>query len=63
MTTTAKTTKGREIHERWATVKNGDLKDWVVVARGTLTDFTRGVIGKYEIDADTHCTRDCPGCH
>jgi hypothetical protein len=63
MSTTITGHEKRNTHERWATVKNGDLKDWVVVARGTLADFARGVVGKYEIDADEHCTNDCPGCH
>ena len=51
----------RDIHERLATVTNGELKGWVVVARGTLKEFSRGVIGGYEIDADPYCTNKCTG--
>lgn len=54
---------GKDVHSRLATVQGGELDQWVVVAYGTREEFAAGKVGEYVIDADEHCTRDCPGEH
>jgi hypothetical protein len=51
-----------DLHRRWTTVLDGELKDWVGVSDATLADFERGVVHGRRVDADAHCVPDCPGC-
>ena len=59
-------------HRRWTTVlSNSDddrragreLKGWVGVSDATIGDFERGVVHGRQVDADDHCTPDCPARH
>ena len=59
----SKTDRDQSLHHRGATVLDGDLKDWVVVAIGTRKELESGKVGKYRMDIDPHCTNSCPGKH
>jgi hypothetical protein len=59
-------------HRRWTTVLDNsdadrkagrDMKGWVGVSDATDADFKRGKVHGRKVDADQHCTNDCPGKH
>jgi hypothetical protein len=52
-----------DLHRRWTTVLDGELKDWVGVSDAPLADFERGIVHGRRVDADAHCVPDCPGQH
>lgn len=59
-------------HRRWTTVLSNsdldrregrDMRGWVGVSDAPLTDFNRGVVHGRQVNADDHCTPDCPAQH
>jgi len=61
-----------KLHRRWTTVLSNsdrdrregrDMKGWVGVSDATLSDFESGVVHGRRVDADAHCTPDCPAQH
>lgn len=59
-------------HRRWTTVLSNstadekarrDMVGWVGVSDATDAEFKRGVVHGRQVDADDHCTPDCPAKH
>jgi hypothetical protein len=61
-----------KMHRRWTTVLSNsadddragrDMVGWVGVSDAPVDDFQRGTVHGRKVDADQHCTTDCPGNH
>lgn len=59
-------------HRRWTTVLDNsaadrkagrDMTGWVGVSDATDAEFKSGRVHGRTINADQHCTPDCPGKH